>query len=338
MVGPTDVNMADVARAAGVSTATVSRALRDVPGVSDLTRARIRAIADELAYVVSPEASRLSGRGTGRVALVVPRIDVWFYATMLAGIESVMQQHDIDVLVYQVDGRDQRRRFFQDLPSRRKVDAVVLIALPVLADEEHRLELLGVEVVVAGGRLRDWTHVRVDDHLVGLTAVRHLLELGHRRIAMIRTQDTDGTRWSSDVERTRGYRDALAEAGVAFRDDYLVSQPFGVRAGAEGVDALLALPEPPTAVFAYSDEIALGVLRRLHERGLTVPGDISVVGVDDHPLAGLFGLTSVAQDVTAQARQVGELVAGLLRDGHHGRRSVVLEPSLTRRASTGRPG
>ena len=338
MPGPTDVNMADVARAAGVSTATVSRALRDVPGVSDRTRARIRAIADELAYVVSPEASRLSGRGSGRVALVVPRIDVWFYATMLAGIESVMQQHDIDVLVYQVDGREQRSRFFRDLPARRKVDAVVLIALPVLADEERRLELLGVEVVVAGGRLREWTHVRVDDHLVGLTAVRHLLELGHRRIAMVRTQDTDGTRWSSDVERTRGYRDALAEAGVDFREDYLVSRPFGVLAGAEGVDALLALPEPPTAVFAYSDEIALGVLRRLQERGLSVPGDVSVVGVDDHPLAGLFGLTTVSQEVETQAQQVGELVARLLRDGHHGRRSVVFEPTLARRTTTGAPG
>ena len=338
MPGPKDVNMSDVARAAGVSTATVSRALRDVPGVSAGTRARIRQIAEDFAYVVSPDASRLSGRGTGRVALVVPRIDVWFYSTMLAGIESVMQQHDIDVLVYQVDGREQRRRFFQDLPARRKVDAVVLIALPVLADEEHRLDLLGVEVVVAGGRLRDWTHVRVDDHLVGLTAVRHLVEIGHRRIAMIRTEDTDGTRWSSDVERVRGYRDALDQAGVRFRDDYLVSRPFGTRAGVEGAEALLALPEPPTAVFAYSDEIAFGVLQHLHQRGLSAPRDLSVVGVDDHPLSGLFGLTTVSQSVDIQAHRVGAVIIGLLRDGHHGRQSVVYEPTLVRRTSTAPPG
>ena len=337
MPDPTDVNMADVARAAGVSTATVSRALRDVPGVSESTRARIREIAEELSYVVSPEASRLSGRGTGRVALVVPRIDVWFYSAMLAGIEAVMHQHDIDVLVYQVDGREQRSRFFRELPARRKVDAVVLIALPVLADEERRLDLMGVDVVVAGGRLRDYTHVRVDDHLVGLTAVRHLLGLGHRQVAMIRTRDTDGTRWSSDVERTRGYRDALDEAGVPYRDDYVVSMPYSVLAGADGVDALLALPDPPTAVFAYSDEIALGALRRLQEHGKDVPGDVSVIGVDDHPLAALFGLTTVSQEVGIQARRVGELVAGLMRNGHQGRQSLVFEPTLTPRSSTGAP-
>ena len=124
--------MADVARRAGVSIATVSRALRDVPGVSDATRVRIREIADELSYVVSPEASGLARRETGRVAVVVPRIDIWFYATMLASIERVLRAADLDVLVYQVDGEEQRGRFFEQLPARRKVDAAVLIALPLL--------------------------------------------------------------------------------------------------------------------------------------------------------------------------------------------------------------
>ncbi len=156
--------MADVARRAGVSIATVSRALRDVPGVSDATRLRIRAIADELSYVVSPEASGLARRETGRVAVVVPRIDIWFYATMLASIERVLRAADLDVLVYQVDGEDERVRFFEQLPARRKVDAAVLIALPLREREVDRLDLLGVEVVVAGGRLRDHPRVEVDDH------------------------------------------------------------------------------------------------------------------------------------------------------------------------------
>ena len=160
MAGSAEINMADVARRAGVSTATVSRALRDVPGVSDRTRARIKQIADELSYVISPEASRLSRGGTGRIAVVVPKIDLWFYATMLSSIETVLCDAEMDVLIYQVDGREQRARFFQQLPARRKVDAVVLTALPVLRDEVERLDLMGVQVVVAGGRLRDYPHVR----------------------------------------------------------------------------------------------------------------------------------------------------------------------------------
>ncbi len=329
--------MADVAARAGVSMATVSRALRGMPGVSEPTRDRIRDLADELSYVVSPEASRLARRETGRVAIVVPRIDVWFYSAMLAGVEQVLREADLDVLVYQIDGEAQRSRFFRDLPARRKVDAVVLVAMPVLAEEEQRLELLGVEVIVVGGRLRNYPHVRVDDHRVALMACRHLIDFGHRRIAMIRTGDTEGTRWSSDVERTRGYREALRGSGIALRDDYVVTRPFGVAAGADGIEALLGVPDPPTAVFAYSDEIAVSALQRLQHLGVAVPGTVSVVGVDGHPWAELFGLTTVVQHVGLQARRAGEMVLSRLRESDTGEPSTVLEPELVVRSTTGPP-
>ncbi len=326
--------MVDVAQRAGVSTATVSRALRDVPGVAASTRERIRRVADELSYVVSPEASRLAARRTGRVAVVVPRTDIWFYAAMLAGIEAALRRVDLDVLVYQVDGVEARRRFFRDLPARRKVDAVVLIAMPVLVEEEERLELLGVQVVVAGGRLGSHGHVRVDDHAVARLAVGHLVTLGHRRIAMVRTDDTTGTVWSADLERTRGYHDELAAAGLVALPGHVVTVPFGADAGVRGADALLALPELPTAVFAYSDEIGLGVVDRLRVRGLRVPEDVSVVGVDGHPLAAVLGLSTVDQHVADQARLTGECVLDLIA-GHEGpAAALVLRPELVVRRTT----
>lgn len=328
--------MADVAALAGVSIATVSRALRDLPGVGEATRDRVRAVAEELSYVVSPEASRLARRDTGRVAVVVPRADVWFYSAMLAGIERGLRLAGLDVLLYQVDGVTARTAFFRDLPSRRKVDAVVLVAMPVLAEEENRLDLMGAEVVVAGGRLRECPHVRVDDHEVARLAVQHLLDLGHRRIAQIRTSDTDGTRWSADVERGRGLRDTLDAAGCPLPEEYVVTQPFGVHAGADGVDALLSLPHPPTAVFAYSDELAVAALKRLWERGVAVPGEVSVVGVDGNPLADLFHLTTVDQDVAAQATAAAELVVGLLGGGRP-ERSTVLPSRLLVRGTTAPP-
>lgn len=326
--------MADVAARAGVSLATVSRALRGLPGVSAGTRDRVRAVAEELAYVVSPEASRLSGRRTGRVAVVVPNLEQWFYAAMLAGIERTLREADLDVLVYQVPDRSARSRFFQELPARRKVDAVVLVALPVLAEEEARLDLLGVDVVVAGGRLRDYPHVGVDDHEVALLAVRHLLDLGHRRIAMVRTRDTEGTRWSADVERVRGYRDALREAGIPFRDDYLASVPFGVSAGAVGIERLLRLDDPPSALFAYSDEIAVSALARLYAGDVPVPGAMSVVGVDGHPWGPVLGLSTVDQHVARQATEAGRLALRLVRGEPVEDRSVVVTPSLRIRSTT----
>lgn len=331
-----ETNMADVARRAGVSIATVSRALRDLPGVRPATRDRVRSVADELAYVVSPEASRLGRRETGRIAVVVPRIDIWFYAAMLSGIARVLREADVDVLVYQVDGMAERSRFFRDLPSRRKVDVVILVALPMLDDEIDRLDLMGVEVVVAGGRLLGRPHVEVDDLETARQAVEHLIGLGHRRIAMLRTSDTDRTTWSSDVARTGAFHETLREHGIADRAEYVVTMPFGTRAGAEGMERLLALDEPPTAVFAYSDEIAISALTTLRRRGVAVPQQLSLIGVDGHPLGEIFELSTVSQRVSTQARRAGELALGLLR-GEVPERTVRVACELVLRGSTAPP-
>ncbi len=304
--------MADVASAAGVSIATVSRALRNVPGVSDRTRERIQQIARELSYVVSPEASALSRGQTGRVAIVMPRLDAWFYSAMIASMAPVLRAAGLDMLVYQVEDEAQRTAFLLDLPARRKVDAVIITALPMAQAEVGRLDLLGVHVVVAGGSVRDHPHVQVDDLCVGRTAVQHLIDLGHRRIGMIRTSDTDGTTWSADLLRMRAWRETLSAAGLDAGDELLATEPWSVDAGARALGRLLALPEPPTAVFTYSDELAFAAMAHARRVGLRVPGDLSVIGVDGHPLGELLGLTTVDQDVAAQGRIAAELVVRLV--------------------------
>jgi LacI family transcriptional regulator, repressor for deo operon, udp, cdd, tsx, nupC, and nupG len=333
---PGDVNMADVAREAGVSLATVSRALRDVPGVSPSTRDRIRRIAGELAYVVSPEASRLARRDTGRIAIVVPRTDAWFYGAMVASMERVIRDVDLDVLIYQVDGEEQRNRFLRDLPARRKVDAVILTALPMRQAEVDRLDLLGVHVVVAGGRVRDYPYVAVDELEVGRLAVQHLLDLGHRSIGMIRTSDAEGAAWSSDILRVRAWRETLAAAGHPPAEGLLVTVPYGPRAGAEAVRSLLARPDRPTAVFAFSDELAAGAYQGALELGLHVPDDLSIVGVDGHPIAETLGLTSVDQDVVAQGLATSEMVLALL-EGRDVAPSITVPARLVVRRSTAAP-
>lgn len=331
---PDEINMVDVARHAGVSIATVSRALRDLPEVSAATRARIHQIAEDLGYVVSPEASRLSRRTTGRVAVVVPKIDVWFYSAMLAGIEDVLRRADLDVLVYQVDGEEQRTRFFQLLPARRKVDAVVLIALPLTPEEESRLDHLGVQVVVAGGRICDFPHVRADDRGATRIAMDHLFSLGHRRIAMLRTDDTSDAAWSVDHIRTTSWAEALAEQGVQVPDGYLVTASAGVLAGRDGMEQLLGLPEPPTAVLAYSDEIAISALATLAAHGVAVPQQMSVVGFDGHPMGEALGLTTVSQSVVQQGRLAGQMAVDLMR-GDEVDKAVHITCELVVRSTTG---
>ena len=327
--------MADVARAAGVSIATVSRALRDTPGVHRETRDRIRRIAEDLAYVVSPEASRLARGQTGRVAVVVPRLDVWFYAAMLASIEPVLRRANLDVLVYQVDGQRQRSDFLRLLPARRKADAVILTALPMTQTEVDRLDLIGMHVAVAGGRVGDFAHVESDDYASARLAARHLLDLGHRRVAMLRTSDTEGTAWSSDLQRCRGWRDELADHGLAEVDDLVVTETYGPRAAARALDRMLAMADPPTAVLAYSDELAMGTVAAAHLRGLRVPEDLSVVGIDGHPDAELLEITTVDQGVAEQGHLTGELVLAMLRGETPA--DVIVPGRLVVRRSTGPP-
>jgi LacI family repressor for deo operon, udp, cdd, tsx, nupC, and nupG len=329
-----EANMADVARAAGVSIATVSRALRDVPGVSKPTRERIRGIAQELSYVISPEASALSRGQTGRVAIVMPRLDAWFYSAMIASMAPVLRAAELDMLVYQVTGEAQRTEFLRELPARRKVDAVILTALPMAQAEAERLDLLGVHVVVAGGTMRDYPHVRVDDLEVGRVAAQHLVELGHDRIGMIRTSDTDGTTWSSDLLRVRAWRETLAAAGLDAADELLATETYGVDAGARALGRLLALPEPPTAVFAYSDELAFAAIAHARSVGRRVPEDLSVIGVDGHPLGELLGVTTVDQDVASQGRLSAELAVRLVA-GEDDVSDLQLPIRLVERASTG---
>ncbi|WP_188782081.1 LacI family DNA-binding transcriptional regulator [Nocardioides phosphati] len=335
MVSRNEINMADVAQRAGVSVATVSRALRGLPGVGEATRERILEIAEELAYVISPEASRLSGGPTRRVGVVVPAADMWFYGQMLAAIERRLRAADLDVLIYQVKDVDVRQRFFRQLPTRRKVDVVILIALPLPPEEASRLDHLGVEVVVAGGSVRDFPHVEVDDRAIARTAVAHLTGLGHERIGMIRATSYGDVHWDPDRLRLEGYQLELAAADLPQRPEYVASVPFTPEGGAEGADQLMSLPDPPTALLCFSDEIAFGALEAIRRRGLRVPEDVSVIGIDDHPLAATLGLTTVRQDVAAQGEMAAEMA--LLRLDHRRVEDVVMSHELVVRTSTAPP-
>ncbi len=332
-----EVNMTDVAARARVSIATVSRAMRGLPGVSETTRQRVLDVASELSYVVSPEASSLARRETGRIGVVVRRFDSWFYATMLTSIEETLRQAELDVLVYQVDDERQRTRFFRDLPARRKVDAVILIALPARGDEAQRLGLMGVDVVIAGGQLGDYPRVTVDDHAMAFTAVRHLLDLGHQRIGMIRPHDSMASVWSADMLRLAGYRDALASVGLVAARELVVKEGYDARAGQRGISRLLELRKPPTAVFCYSDELAVGAAVELRRRKLRVPEDVSLIGVDGHPMSELLELTTLDQRVTEQGRLAAWMSLSRLRQEPLEREHVEVPWRLIDRGSTAPP-
>ena len=334
---PAALNMADLATRAGVSIATVSRALSGAPGVSPETRQRIKDLAEDLSYAVSPDAARLARGSTGRIAVVTPDVAHWFYAAMLGGIVTALHATDLDVLLYEVKDEPERRRFFEDLPARRQVDALILVALPISEDEHRRLDLMGVTVVMAGGTLGDHPHVRIDDVTAGRQAATQLVRAGHQRIAMINSSGTWSLEYAAPSARLKGFTEALAAGGLEVRPEYVVNRRWGSHGGVEGMNELLSLPEPPTAVVTFSDEVAFGALRTLRRAGIAVPYAMSVIGIDDHHLADMFDLTTVHQPVAQQGSEAGKLAQQIVQNGDVESPHLTLPTHLVARGTSGAP-
>ncbi|MEE6257347.1 LacI family DNA-binding transcriptional regulator [Plantactinospora sonchi] len=316
----------DVARLAGVSTATVSRALRGLPTVSEATRRRVRLAAEQLGYTASPSASRLAGGKTGTVAVLVPRIGAWFPGVVVDAAEELLRPAGYDLLLHHVGGPDHARQRLPrtaDLPKR--VDAVLLVgtpalvsAAPVFAAPEYggRARALPGVTVAAGAPVPGWSSVGIDDVAAARIATEHLLTLGHRRIVCLSGDPADQFTHPGDLDRRWGYREAMQAAGTPPEAIVEVVARGGVDGGRQATASLLARPGPtPTAIMATCDEMAMGALVALRRAGLRVPADVSVIGVDGHEFARIVGLTTVAQP----AAELGRLAVGTLLDRLAGR-------------------
>lgn len=328
----------DVARLAGVSAATVSRALRGVPGVADRTRTRVLAAAAQLGYAVSPAASSLATGRTGTVGVIVPYVDRWYFARLISGVERVLRDAGISLLLYNLGDDPGRTRFFAGLPLRGRVDAVLVLSLPLTETERAQLRGLGVPLVTIGTEEPGGDFVGIDDHGAAVTAMRHLVQLGHREIAFIGESAPIPLGFTTPLRRLAAYREvyhAVCRAdGREPEAAFETGGGFTVAGGERAMGALLGLPRRPTAVFAASDEMAFGALRTLRRAGLRVPEDVSVLGFDNHDLSDLLELSTVAQPVAELGERAGRLLLARLSGGKIATIPSILGTQLVLRGST----
>ena len=330
----------DVARELEMSTATVSRALRGLPGVSDATRERVQQAALQLGYVPSPSAAGLASGQTRTVAVVVPFVTRWFFASVVQGAEEVLREGGYDLLLYNLAGSGAaRHRVFEGGRLTKRVDAVLVLSLQPTAVELSRLEALDRPVTFVGADVPGWATVRIDDKQTARTAVEHLVDLGHRRIAYVGGPGV--LDFTAPNARQAGYRASLEAAGLPHDPTLEADGDFTLAGGIEAGRQLLSRADRPTGIFAASDEMAIGVLRAARELQLRVPDDVSVVGVDDHELASFFDLTTVAQPVLEQGRvaaqQVLAALAASTTEGGWHPHQVILPTTLLARGSSGPP-
>ncbi len=327
----------DVAANVGVSPATVSRALRGLPGVSDDTRERIRQAATLLNYVASPSASSLPTGKTNAVGVLVPWISRWFFNAVVEGTQDVVARHGYDLVLYAAGTSTSKPRVIDTRVLSKRVDGVLALSVNLNETEAADLRASRSPVVTVGPAAPGFSSVHIDDVRVGRIATEHLLELGHSKIAFVGGDPHDMFGFPVAGDRQKGYESALREVGIRTNPAWIVSAEFSVSGGETAFELLWKLAEQPTAVVCASDEIAMGMMHRAAAHGVSVPGQLSVVGVDDHDLSYLFGLTTVAQPVRRQGELAAELLLKLILVGGGGEPVSIEVPTvLINRATTGR--
>ncbi|MEM7337913.1 MAG: LacI family DNA-binding transcriptional regulator [Actinomycetota bacterium] len=304
------VTIDDVARTAGVSVATVSRALRGLPNVAPATRLRVEEIAAKLSYRPDPSATRLASGRSRTVAMAVPHLGSWYFSQVMAGAERVLTEAGYDVQLFTTETVRARSGQLPIAPIAQRAEGLILVNIGLPDAELDSLTSVGPAIVGVGGTAGPFASVRVDDVAVAELAVDHLLGLGHRRIALFELLNDAPIHFDVPDERRRGYHNALRRAGIEPETALELVAHGSVEGGRVTMAYLLAQPDPPSAIFAMSDEIASGALQTIRERGLRVPEDFSIIGVDDHEFSAVLGLTTVQQDVT----QHGVMAARLLLD------------------------
>lgn len=334
------VSIKDIAKAAEVSHSTVSRALSDSPLVSDETRARIQRLAQEMGYSPDAQARSLVMGRTQTIGLVVTSIADPFVAEVVEGIETAAHGYGYSVILASSNNEPDREMDAVDMLRSKRVDGLIVTSSRVGVVYLEHLERIGVPIVLVNNHSEEMGpytfSISVDNVHGGYLASRHLINAGHRRIAFV----TGPADHSSSLGRQEGYRQALAQAGID-RDPALTLPGDGRSTGGEcALRALLELSDQPSAAFCYNDMTAIGLLRAARAAGLSVPGDLAIVGFDDIPFAAYVhpALTTIAQPKIEMGQQAMDMVMELM--GTHdpqaeGMSHVVVKGHLVVRESSG---
>ena len=325
----------DVAQLAGVSVATVSRALQQPDLVSLKTRTKVLTAVKQLGYKPNLMAVKFRSGKTRNLVVLVPTVSNVFFARVISGMQQAAHDKGYSLLLCNTLADEEMEQSYARMVHTSQADGLIQLRAHnpfAQLDMQSDSMLPMVNACEVLDRIACPT-VLLDNRAAACAMTEHLLELGHRRIAMIKGP----ARSPLTRDRVAGYRDALNAAGVAFDESLLLPGDFTLQSGHKAATELLALPNPPTAIFCENDEMAIGAMQGIKQSGLKVPGDISVAGFDDISFAAFTDppLTTIAQP----AEEFGSTAVSLLIDLIEGRLGkapkVILPFDLIQRASTG---
>lgn len=331
----------DIAKAAGVSITTVSRALNGYSDVNEKTRSRIKKLAEQMSYRPNSQAQSLVLKKTNTIGVIssdltLSSVKSAFLFEVLCGISDRASELNYDIILFSTNPNKQTKKSYSDICRERNVDGVILQGLkttdPYLREviDQSSFPSVLIDIPIAGERVG---HVTTDNVSGVRNAVRHLIELGHRNISFI-----NGYKEAAiTADRLSGYMLGLQEAGIVFDSSRVEDGRFTEEGGYEAIASVLSRHPDTTAVVCSSDLMAIGVMQRLEEMGKAIPESISVVGYDDIPIASYFApkLTTVRQEKYEMGYQAAQLLIDMM-EGRSVKHKIVLDNQLMVRESTGR--
>ncbi|MEZ4729371.1 MAG: LacI family DNA-binding transcriptional regulator [Caldilineaceae bacterium] len=305
----------DVAEEAGVSIATVSRVLNTPHRVNEKTRRRVMTAIDQLAFVPKAEASARARQKSYRIGVLAPFFTYPSFVQRLRGVASVVNGSEYELVVYSIDSALHYQRQLESLPVAHRIDGLIIMSLQLDDEAAQRLLRNDLHTVLIESQHGAFSGVEINNVQGGRLAAEYFIERGHRRIAFVGI-DTEipGCTLPTSAMRLTGFRAKLSEVGLPLLDSYVRNAPNDVEIAYRQAKTLLTLAERPTAIFAASDLLAIGVLKAGRELGLKTPEEVAILGFDDLDMAEYLGLTTIRQSLDESGRVAVELLLGRLAD------------------------
>ncbi len=323
------ITIQDVAQRSGVSIATVSRILNNLPGYSEKTRIRVEKAIVELGYKPNAIARGLVNSRTNTIGILLPCVTSRFSSELLRGIEKVAHEKGYSVIICNTDRNGERTMAYLKTLSEKRVDGILFVSEWLKDEYGDFLQSLGIPVVLIATQ-RDsypFSSIKVDDYQAAYTATNYLISKGHRKIGLITGSKEDRI---AGLPRIEGYKDALDHAGLVQRDDYIAYGDFHFASAVEAMETLYERQLGLSAVFATSDEMALGAMTYLHRKGVLLPDELSVVGYDDtlDSVMAYPSLTTLHQGI----EEMGEIAMRMIEEKSTSEH-IILPHSMTERDS-----
>jgi DNA-binding LacI/PurR family transcriptional regulator len=331
-MAPKKPTIYDVAEISGVSISTISRVLNSPEKVNTKTRERVISAIDKLGFVPRAEARARAMRSTNRIGVLTPFFTAPSFVQRLRGVAGALSRANCELVIYTVDSVEHLQAHIASIPIMQNLDGLIIMSLAIEEADARRLHDNGIETVLIESWNAQLNCICIDDPYGGMLAAKHLIDRGHTRIGFLGDIEPPERYAIRPVKsRLAGFKRALEEAGLPLPRRYIVRAPYTKAGSQQAARELLALPRPPTAIFATSDIQAVGIMKVARQAQLRIPEDLAIVGFDDIDLAEFMDLTTIRQNLDESGRLAAEILLSKMAEPDRSLQHITLPLTLIER-------